>query len=181
MKLRVIAIATLCLAVTAPVIGQGRRGGFGNPTPLPGVSDRGARRGDFPGAGERNPLGRLQEALDLSPFQITSLEALLEDRQADQEILRDPIDLAREAFRTAVESGDPTAIGNAFLAQRGLQDQVRAINEAFMADFRDLLTLDQRETLDSIRAFSGGDLGRGFGSRGGRSGDFPRPRTRQQD
>lgn len=182
MKLKVIAITAMCLAVAAPGIGQGRRGSFGTPTPLPGVSDRGERPGDFPGAGDRNPLDRLEGALDLSPSQVASLEVLVEQRQTAQEGFRQPMELAREAFQAAVDSGDPTAIGNAFLAQRELSEQLRAINEEFMAAFRSLLTLEQQEKLDSIEAFSRGSSGRGDGSgrsgrpQGRRDGDFPRPR-----
>ena len=171
MKLRIVAIATLCLAVTAPVIGQNRRGGFGTPTPLPGVDDRGARTGEFPGRGERgerNPLGPLPEALDLTESQIASLQALLEQRQIAQESFRGLMEAARQALQEAVESRDPTAIGNAFLAQRDLQEELQALNEKFMADFRLLLNFDQQELLDALETFGRGGFGGGLGLGEGR-------------
>ena len=180
MNFRVIAIATLCLAVAAPVIGQGRRGGFGTPTPLPGVEDRGARTGEFPGRGERgergepgergerDPLGRLPEALDLTESQIASLQALLEQRQIAQEGFRIQMEAARQVFQEAVESRDPTAIGNAFLAQRDLQEELQALNEKFMADFRLLLNFDQQQQLDALEAFGRGGFGGSSGLGEGR-------------
>ena len=168
MNFRAIAIATLCLAVAAPVMGQGRRGGFGTPTPLPGVDDRGARTGEFPGRGERNPLGPLPEALDLTESQIASLQALLEQRQIAQEGFRSQMEAARQAFQEAVESRDPTAIGNTFLAQRDLQEELQALNEQFMADFRLLLNFDQQELLDALEAFGRGGFGGSFGLGEGR-------------
>ena len=124
MKLKVIAIAAMCVTVAAPVIGQGRRGSFGTPTPLPGVSDWGERAGEFPGAGDRKPLGRLWEALELTDSQIASLQVLTEQRQVAREAFQASMQLAREALQAAVDSGDPTAVGNAFFAQRDLQAKV---------------------------------------------------------
>ncbi len=84
-------------------------------------------------------------------------------------------------MRAAMDSGDPTAIGNAVLAGRALRDQQRAIHEEFMAEFRTILTLAQEESLDSIEAFnrgrSGRDGGRGGGGRGGGRGNPTRPRA----
>jgi hypothetical protein len=180
MKFKIVGLATLCFALALPVLAQGprgRRGGFGPPE---GVSD-----GERTGPGEGNPLDRLEAALELTPSQVASAEALFERRQAIQEEFRGQLSSTREALRAATESGAPTTIGNAVLAQRELQEQLRAINEEFMAEFRSLLTLDQQEKLDSIEAFRGGAFerggrvryrGRGGGPQGRRGGNPPRPR-----
>jgi Spy/CpxP family protein refolding chaperone len=177
MKFEVVGLATLCFALTLPVLAQGpegRRGGFG---PGAGVSD-----GERTGPGGRNPIDRLEAALELTPSQVASAEVLFERRQATQEEFRGPLSSTREAHRAATDSGDPTAIGNSVLAQRELQEKLRAINEEFMAQFRSLLTLEQQGKLDSIKAFRRVSSGRGDGSgrsgrpQGRRGGDFPRPR-----
>ena len=174
MKLRVIGLATLCLALVMPVLGQGqrgRRGGFGTPTPLPGVDDRAAREREFPGQGERDPLGRLEEVLDLTASQLASLEPLVADRDARLQTLTEQARESREVVRTAIEGGDPATIGNAVLAQKALQDQTRTVNEEFLTALRSLLTLDQQETLDTILALG---LGRGRVSEAFGSGESGR-------
>ena len=117
MNFKVIGLTTLCFALALPVLAQGPRGRRGDFDPPEGVSD-GERRG----GGERNPLDRLTTALELTPSQVDSAEALFEQRQATQEAFQVQISSAREALRAATDSGDPTVIGNAVLAQRELQD-----------------------------------------------------------
>lgn len=173
MNSKIIGLVTLCFALALPVLGQGPRGRRDGSGPSAGVTD-----GERTRQGERNPLGRLQEALDLTPSQVASLESLFEQRQAAQQGFQGQLRASREALRAARESGDPTAIGNAVLAQEELQDQLRQISEEFMTQFRNLLTLNQQEILDGIEAFGGGTFDRGSGSRGGR-GSVPRARQGQ--
>ncbi len=73
MRFKVIGLVTLCCAVALPVLGQGPRGRRGDFGPPEGVID-GERRG----GGDRNPLSRLEEALELTPSQVASAEALFE-------------------------------------------------------------------------------------------------------
>ena len=139
MNFKAIGLVTLSLALAFPVFAQGPRGRRGGPGgPPPGGFEQGQR----PGASDGNRLDRLTEALDLTASQVASLEALTEQRQSAQEGYREQMQEAQEAFRAAAESGDATAIGNAFLARKALQEEARAINEEFMAQFRSLLTLD---------------------------------------
>ena len=73
MNSKVIGLTTLCLALALPLLAQGPRGSrerFGPPA--------GAHDGERTGSGERNPLGRLEEALALTPSQVASAEALFE-------------------------------------------------------------------------------------------------------
>ena len=154
MNLRVVGITTLCLAMTAPLIGQGREN-WGAPTPLPGIQDGGARNRAFPGPGERNPLGRIEDALDLTASQVASLEALVAERQAGQENVRQEMEASRTAFEAAVEARDATAIGTAFLARLDFQEELRRINEDYRTRFRSLLTVDQQGRLDALEAFGG--------------------------
>jgi hypothetical protein len=177
MKFKIIGLATLCFALVLPVLAQGPRGRRGDFGPPEGVSD-----GERTGPGEGNPLDRLGAALELTPSQVASAEALFERRQATQEEFQNQLSSTREALRAATDSGDPTTIRNAVLAQRELQEQLRADNEESMAEFRSLLTLDQQEKLDSIEAFRSGAsgredrAGRRDGPQGRRGGDSPRPR-----
>ena len=174
MKFKVIGLTTLCLALALPLLAQGprgNRGGFGPPA--------GARDGERTGPGERNPLSRLEEALELTPSQVASAEALFEQGQATRQAFQDQTRASRDALRAAIDSEDPTAIGNAVLARRELQQQQRAIHEEVMAEFRNLLTLSQREAFDGIEAFNRGAFDRGDGPGGGRSGRGGRGGDRQ--
>jgi Spy/CpxP family protein refolding chaperone len=163
MNFKTTGLVTLCLVLAVPALGQG---------PWP-------RRGDAPldGPGERpngeghDPLSRFSEALDLTPAQLASLAELAEEHQAALESSRALMMSTRETLQAALESGDPTQIGNAMLAQREVREQQRQMHEEFMGQFRNLLTLDQQETLDALESFRGE---RGFGPRrGGRGGSFP--------
>ena len=165
MNSKVIGLTTLCLALALPLLAQGPRGSrerFGPPA--------GAHDGERTGSGERNPLGRLEEALALTPSQVASAEALFERHRAELEAFQTRTSSTRDAQMAAMDSGDPTAIGNAVLAARELRAERRAINEDFMAEFRSLLTLSQGDAFDAIKAFNRGALGRGDGPREGRDG-----------
>ena len=107
-----------------------------------------ARRKD---RGRENYIAALTDSLDLSDQQVTDLNELHEDYQAD----------VKAAIDSAKESDD----------RSGLRDKLRELKEAFEEDFNAVLTDEQKEKLDEMK--SGGrkrsGKGRGHG-RKGRSG-----------
>ena len=102
-----------------------------------------ARRKD---RGWENYIAALTDSLDLSDQQVTDLNELHEDYQAD---VKAEIDNARE-------SDD----------RSGLRDKLRELKEDFDEDFNAILTDEQKEKLDEMK--SGGRKRSGKGHRHGR-------------
>lgn len=107
-----------------------------------------ARRKD---TGWKKYIAALTDSLDLNDQQVTDLNELHEDYQADM----------KAAIDNARESDD----------RSGLRDKLRELKEDFDEDFNALLTAEQKEKLDEMksgkRKRSGKDHGHG---RKGRSG-----------
>lgn len=153
-KLKVIVFLAAFLALGAAVVAQ-----------------RGPRaERPFSGGPGIGDLARLTEALDLNASQVAAIESLQESRRAQTDAIRDQLRTSREAFDALIETGDPLAVGNAVLAEHALRDELEAINGQLMADFRNVLTPAQQETLDGIRTMARGPQGRieGRGPRGPR-------------
>jgi len=177
MTVRNMMLAFLFTALAIPSFAQrgprrpGGQGGFGGPieSGIESGEERGQRR-------ERNPLGRLEEALELNAAQVASLQALVESNQATQEAIRTEVGQARESLQSLIDQGaSPTDIGNALLGIPAIQDQAKASREQFQTSLRNLLTADQQSKLDAIQAArgSGSELdgpGRGQRGRRGRRG-----------
>ncbi len=153
-KLKIIVFASAFLFLGTAVVAQ--RGPRAD-----GPSPRGAGIGD---------LERLTEPLDLNASQVAAIESLQESRRGQTDAIREQLRTSREGFDALIEAGDPLAVGNTVLAEHALRAELEAINEQLMADFRNVLTPAQQETLDGIRAMARGPQGRieGRGPRGPR-------------
>ena len=179
MTVRNMMLAVLFTAVAIPSFAQrgpgrppGGQGGFGGrvESGLESGEERGPRR-------ERNPIGRLEEALGLNAAQVASLQVLVESNQATQEAIRAEVGQARENLHSLIEQGaSATDIGNAVLGIHAIQDQAKASRDQFQTALKNLLTAEQQGKLDAIQAAgrggSGedGDSGPGRGRRGRRGG-----------
>ena len=107
-----------------------------------------ARRKD---KGWGNSVAALTDSLDLSDQQITDLNELYDDYQAD----------VKAAIDSAQESGD----------RSGLRDQLRELKEDFEEDFNAVLTDEQKEKLDEMKSGRRKQSGKGHGrGRKGRNG-----------
>ena len=107
-----------------------------------------ARRKD---KGWGNSIAALTDSLGLSDQQITDLNELYDDYQAD----------VRAAIDSAQESGD----------RSGLRDQLRELKEDFEEDFNAVLTDEQKEKLDEMKSGIRKRSGKGHGrGRKGRNG-----------
>ena len=181
MKIRALGLTTLCLALALTAVEQpGPRGGFQGPR----GGDPEAREGFTGEREDRNPLGRLVTALDLNESHVGAAEALLAVRTEATEDIQQQLLASRESIPDLIAAGDPTPIGIAVLAQHALQEQLRAINEQFLADFNNLLTVTQQEQFASIREMGrGGELSgpAGIEGPGGRRGGQDRGRRGGQD
>ena len=117
--------------------------------------------------GERIPLGRLTEALELNASQVAAAQELLDRRNTAIEAIREQGPRPRQALNGLIGEGDdPAAIGNAVLA---LRQQFEDANRTFIDGFTNLLTETQRAQFENIQAMRPGVLdGAGFNGRGGR-------------
>lgn len=107
-----------------------------------------ARRKD---KGWENYIAALTDSLNLSDQQVTDLNELHEDYQAD----------VKAAIDNARESDD----------RSGLRDKLRELKEEFDEDFNAVLTDEQKEKLDGMKSGGRKRSGRGHGhGRNGRSG-----------
>ena len=178
MTVRNMMLAVLLTALAIPSFAQrgprrpGGQGGFGGQVEsgLESGEERGPRR-------QRNPFGRLEEALELNAAQVASLQALVESNQATQGAIRTQVEQARENLHTLIEQGaSATDLGNALLGIHAIQDQAKASRDQFQTSLRNLLTAEQQGKLDAIKAAGGGqsgpdgDSGPGRGRRGRRGG-----------
>jgi uncharacterized membrane protein len=101
-------------------------------------------------------IGKVQATLSLSDTQVTALKTLLTMRsQAIEQISQAAID-SQKKLEDLLSQSNPNAtdVGNAFLATRSVQDQLKAAEEKFRLDFRALLSTDQRTALDKLQAAS---------------------------
>jgi hypothetical protein len=162
MKIRILGLATLCFGLALTSVAQrGPRAGF------EGQRGGGETRQGIAGENaERNPLGRLVTALDLNEAQIVAAEALLAVRVEATESIQALIQASRDTMPDLIAAAEPTAIGNAVLAQHALREQMRAIQEQFLFNFNNVLTSTQQAQFASIQEMGRGGFGRGSGDEG---------------
>ncbi|MDY7094707.1 MAG: Spy/CpxP family protein refolding chaperone [Acidobacteriota bacterium] len=100
---------------------------------------------------------RLAERLDLTADQKAAWETLRDEHRAQMEPLMTQIHEQRDQIREALESGsaDATAVGQLMINNHRLLEQIKASREALDEAFRGLLTTEQQQTLDEIKASRG--------------------------
>lgn len=150
----VIAAALMLILATGSFaqMGPGPRGPRGGGPGGPGMV---AADQPFAANQERHdPLTGVQSALNLTAAQVESLRTLLNGRLTAVQALASEMQARSQAVQAAFSAASPNAtdIGNAILAQRATQNKVKAINDKFQTDFTNLLTADQKQVLESIRA-----------------------------
>jgi cytochrome c peroxidase len=118
-----------------------------------------AQRGPRAGRGGRpDILGQTRDALNLSPGQVDSLRALLDARAQSDRSAQGDIQSRVDALAAAQEKSpaDARAIEAAERALRDAEAAPQRINDNFRTDFLELLTADQRKTLDNLAASAPG-------------------------
>lgn len=125
-----------------------------------------------------NPLRGLQNALNLTESQIDSVKTLMQtERERTQPIMMD-IQQKRQALDALlnVASPVPVDVGNAAIALKAAENQLRGEHDWFISQLRNLLTGDQQQKLDTLLAANPQFPLGGFGPRPGpRFGRGPRP------
>jgi Spy/CpxP family protein refolding chaperone len=152
-KLSILAILTFMLTTGLSVAAEpGQRGGH-----------RGDHRGD-------HFVERLAERLDLTADQKAAWQTLREEHRAEVGPLMTQIHEQREQIQEALESGsaDAATVGQLMINNHQLHERIKASREAMEEAFRALLTTEQQQTLDEIKASRGERGKRGHhGHRGG--------------
>mgnify|MGYP001145629125 CR=1 FL=1 len=100
---------------------------------------------------------RLAERLDLTTDQKAAWQNLREEHRAEVEPLMTRVHEQRDQIREALESGsaDATAVGQLMINNHQVHQQIKASREAMEEAFRNLLTTEQQQTLDEIKASRG--------------------------
>jgi Spy/CpxP family protein refolding chaperone len=150
---RAVIIAFLFLNLAFPAMAQGPGGKHLNQTPgqFPGLE-----RGQRPENGfflQGRSLERIQKALNLTADQMSSLQALIDSRRSNWEALAQEMRQNMGVLRDLQQqpNPNPTDLGNAMLALRSTREKIKIAQDEFYTMFSNLLTTDQKTTLDGIK------------------------------
>lgn len=115
---------------------------------------RGQHRG---GHSDGHFADRLAERLDLTADQKAAWETLRDEHRAEVEPLMTQIHEQRDQIREALDSGsaNATTVGQLMIDNHQLHEQIKASREELDEAFRALLTTEQQQTLDEIKASRG--------------------------
>jgi Spy/CpxP family protein refolding chaperone len=132
-----------------------------------------------PGRGQRQ--SRLQDTLGLTDSQVTAVRSLVQGSSPQFQTIQADIKQKRQTYNAilASPSANPVDVGNAALALRASESNLRTAEDSLVAQVKTQLTGDQQQKLDGIlstnrsRAFSllgmgarpGGPVRAGRGSR----------------
>jgi len=99
-------------------------------------------------------LDKVRVTLSLSEAQVSALKTLLTmQSQATMQIHQTAFENEKKLEDLISQPNpNPTEVGNAFLASRSTHDQLEAAQDKFRSDFRAVLNVQQRSTLDKLQA-----------------------------
>lgn len=123
----------------------------GHPPPPPGCGGpHGAGMGVTPDTALKGVLG-------FTDAQIETLHALMDARRQSAESLWPRLQQAEKALADEAKAGggDPAKVGQLFLALDALRDRMAQADDAFRQGFTELLTAEQKQTLEQLRSLQG--------------------------
>jgi Spy/CpxP family protein refolding chaperone len=143
---KILALGAVLALVVAGTLWaqQGPRGDRGRP-------GFGAA-GHGPGRGGMHRFEALADYLELTAEQRDAWQAAHEAHKADIEPLFEQLRANHDALRSATESEDALAIGNAILAAQDLRGELESAHESLQADLVALLTAEQRDRYEALEA-----------------------------
>ena len=162
-KLTGFTIAVLILAAAAASAQPGQHGrGLGGPRGLHGRSG--------PDGGGARHMERVTQRLDLTEEQQARWQEIASSSQESLQPLFDEAQAIHEEAQALMQSDDPepAALGQLHLDARAIHEDIATSREILHATLNDLLTVDQQEAWEEMRA---------EGPRGSRRG--PRDRHRR--
>lgn len=105
-------------------------------------------------AQQPDPVAVVAHVLELSPDQIMAWSEILHARHAAIEPLAQQAQAREQAIGQLVAGGnpDPLAVGRAIIELHGLQTRIAGVNAQSATQFEQLLTPEQLQRLEGIRA-----------------------------
>ena len=106
----------------------------------------------------RNPISRLQKALNLSDTQVSQIQGLMRSQRAAMQPLRADLRTKMQALRTASQGTDAAAIGSALLAVKSSRQALKNAQTANLNALMAVLTPAQAQVVKDYQtlARSGG-------------------------
>ncbi len=110
-------------------------------------------------------MARLRRALTLTDTQAAEIGALLKKHREAVFPVRQDLQARNHDLKDALDATEPNpnTVGQLAIARRGLTDQLRALNGKLRSDIAALLTPEQKQKFEELKARTRTRLGRGRG------------------
>jgi Spy/CpxP family protein refolding chaperone len=107
--------------------------------------------------GQGGQLARLKSLLALTDTQLTDISALVKKHRQIAFPLRQDMRARNQELQRALETTEPNpnAVGQLVIARRGLNKQLRALNVKLRSDIAAVLTPEQRQKFEQLKAVRG--------------------------
>jgi len=112
--------------------------------------------------GQAGQLARLKRFLALTDTQFTDVSALVKKHRQAGFPLRQDVRARNQELQKALETPEPNpnAVGQLVIARRGLNKQLRALNVKLRSDIAAVLTPEQKQKFEQLKALRGKRRGR---------------------
>jgi Spy/CpxP family protein refolding chaperone len=113
-------------------------------------AQRGPRAPGRPGGPA--PFANLKNALNLTDAQVSAIQASAQAAQQQTKTINADLRTKRQALEALLSAGsaNPSDVGNAALAVRASENQLKAVQSNLMTSIRNTLTSDQQASFDSM-------------------------------
>lgn len=105
--------------------------------------------------GRAGRMERLKSFLTLTDAQAADIRALIKKHRETAFPLRQEVRALNQELRNALDQAEPnpSAVGKIVVARRGLNKQLRSLNVRLRSDIAALLTPEQRQKLEQLKAW----------------------------
>jgi len=105
-----------------------------------------------PGRGQQSRATVLKDTLGLTDSQVTAVRSLVQGSSPQFQTIRADIKQKRQAYNAilAAPSANPVDVGNAALALRASESNLKTAEESLVTQVKTQLTGDQQQKLDGI-------------------------------
>ena len=112
--------------------------------------------GRYAGRQHANRLAVLTKALNLTDSQVASIRNAIQAQRSSLKPIAQDVKAKRQALQAAESAANPnpTAVGNALLALRSSEANLKAGREKLQASIRSFLTPEQQKTMDALKVFA---------------------------
>jgi Spy/CpxP family protein refolding chaperone len=100
-----------------------------------------------------NRLAVLAKALNLTDAQVTSIRNTMQSEQPSLKTMVQDVKAKRQALKAVASAANPNpaAVGNAFLALRSSEANLKAGRQKLQASIRNILTPEQQKSMDALK------------------------------